>query len=119
MLPTAAPLPVIDPSPPLTPELETLIGETVASATLAAAVALQGWRLTGDRDGEPFANLIVRMYELRCETAGAVDFMAAANRYGRSALHARCGAAITDHIANELIEFTLDIFERAVALAVN
>lgn len=120
MLPATTPLPVVTPSPPLAPNaVELAIGEATASAAIAVARALQTWHLTSHRDGWAAAEQIERLFGLWHEHLGEVDFAAAANIYGRSALRARCGGALNDKLENELIGFVLDTLRKTVEVAMN
>jgi len=106
-------LPLAWQEPP--PSIERVIGDLVADACGAIAMALREYQDGGLRAETKLhgGDLIARLYSLRQYMVGYWDFDAMAREYGRLALRERYDD-VSDVALDELVSWPLDILAKVV-----
>jgi hypothetical protein len=92
-----------------------MIGELVATAAGAVAVALENYRSTGVRDGKEGGEWIAQLFELRQATLGEVDdFLAVARNHGRLVFREHCPNNVSDATIDLLVDAVLQVLGRVI-----
>lgn len=113
-----------DPTPRL--DLERVIGELMFTAVCAVAQGVGDMEDGGLAPETTLAgaDVIARLFALRQECAGAIDFDVVARAYGKQVLRARYHALrphdeLTDEMLDEMVSWPLDILGRVVKARIN
>jgi len=111
--------------------LPAVIGETVATAAIVIAVALDERGNGGLRPEtrERGSELIAALYRLHQRCAGEFEFDSVAREYGKRALHARYIQAkgkfngscppFNDEMAEEMVSWPLNVLSRVIEAELN
>jgi len=108
-------------SPSKVSSLEHYVGQQVAGAASALALALgefQDGGLTSSTKAQG-GDLIAELYRLRAFMVGYWDFDKIAREHGAAALRAGCDGEMSPATADKLVSAVLDILARVVRAAAN